>query len=99
MDSQNVSNVTILGDPWSGLQKRMMWPRFLMHPGYALGWFFAAAGVAQVGVAIGVGIWKAVRSRRTAALAEQEGYGRLAIDPDVCIARLGDQNSGIATAA
>jgi len=23
MDSQNVSNVTILGDPWSGLQKRV----------------------------------------------------------------------------
>ncbi len=70
-----------------------------MHPGHLLGWLFAAAGVAQVGVAIGVGVWKAVRSRRSAALAEQEGYGRLNIDPVVCVARLGDQAGGVATAA
>mmetsp|Transcript_13415 Transcript_13415/g.25624 ORF Transcript_13415/g.25624 Transcript_13415/m.25624 type:complete len:103 (-) Transcript_13415:211-519(-) len=98
--AQNTSSISSSFNPMHGLQKKL-WPGFIWPHYYSLGWFFAAAGVAQVGVAIGVGVWKLIKRRREYLNdfnSHHQNYD--ALPSEVCIlSRLGEDTTSIASAA
>ena len=94
IDSPHNATTTGLGE---AVYKKVesLWPGGY----YVVGWVFAAAGIAQVAVAAGVGLVRLIRRRR-AASASGRYYSPLPTIPEVCSDhRAGCDETSVATAA
>ncbi|QDZ24432.1 hypothetical protein HOP50_13g69700 [Chloropicon primus] len=90
MEHYEATGCTVLGAMYKKVES--IWPGNY----YVVGWVFAAAGVAQVAVAAGVGAWRMIRRRREAG--RDAAYAVLPGIPETCASRLGEEDA-IAVAA